>query len=115
MDQVELEAKIRGAVIGEEVYQEQPNTFVLLHLEPGYTAPHIFGFSKVRHPDEFNAEMGVKIARIKAIATYADELTAQFEDVMALVKWVEAHRKAIKATFEKVTADDVWDEVLTGG
>lgn len=70
-------------VITSKVYQEKPNTFVLVTLYPGtdlevteFAFSKCSGVTKKHEPDKWDAEYGVSMAVNKAIAKHAKRIIA---------------------------------------
>ena len=70
----------KSGLIRVELWQQQPNTAARVMCNvPEYPHMRALGFSKVRHPDVFDAQRGVQIAVNKALGQIAKEL-AEWEE-----------------------------------
>ena len=62
---------IKGSL---DIYQDKPWTFVMLECFHQGKYMETFGFSKVCHPDEWDADYGVELAITKALYKLAKEI-----------------------------------------
>ena len=69
-----LVKELRNNMLIPEIYQDKPWTFVLISIRWNKQLLQSFGFSKVCHPDEWDADYGIELAVTKALYKLAKEL-----------------------------------------
>lgn len=79
----EVEKALRGSM-QTQVWQDKPYTAVkVVVVEEVGTARRLrwaYGFSKVRHPDEWDARYGIELAVDKAVAKIAKDIVGEAEE-----------------------------------
>lgn len=76
----QIEKKLVESVENREIFQLRPFTMVRLYIRVDGNLVEVFNFTKVRYPDKWDAEIGVRRAEEKAIAALAKSLLSEEQE-----------------------------------